>query len=108
MNRYSYTKTKKDKNGVRSLKITRYPEILVRDTDTFHFARDFERFDWLAHKYYNDVNLWWVIARANPECFDGGIAVKPGKEYRIPADLSQIGREIVSGGGLLGSSTGGY
>ncbi len=56
--------------------------------------------------------MWWVIARANPECFEGGINVKIGTEYRIPTDLSVIGVEIVSGGGsvgsTMGSSTGGY
>ncbi len=92
MNRYSYTKAKKDKNGVRSLKITRYPEILVRDTDTFHFARDFERFDWLAHKYYNDSTLWWVIAKANGYSHES--RPKVGDKIRIPRDINSILQEL--------------
>ena len=92
MNRYSYTKVKKDKNGVRSLKVTRYPEILVRDTDTFHFARDFERFDWLAHKYYNDSTLWWIIAKANGYSHES--RPKVGDKIRIPRDINSILQEF--------------
>jgi nucleoid-associated protein YgaU len=92
MNRYSYTKVKKDKNGVRSLKITRYPEILVRDTDTFHFARDFERFDWLAHKYYDDSTLWWIIAKANGYSHES--RPKVGDKIRIPRDINSILQEL--------------
>jgi len=92
MNRYSYTKVKKDKNGVRSLKITRYPEILVRDTDTFHFARDFERFDWLAHKYYNDSTLWWILAKANGYSHES--RPKVGDKIRIPRDINSILQEF--------------
>lgn len=92
MNRYSYTKVKKDKNGVRSLKITRYPEILIRDTDTFHFARDFERFDWLAHKYYNDSTLWWIIAKANGYSHES--RPKVGDKIRIPRDINSILQEF--------------
>ena len=92
MNRYSYTKVKKYKNGVRSLKITRYPEILIRDTDTFHFARDFERFDWLAHKYYNDSTLWWIIAKANGYSHES--RPKVGDKIRIPRDINSILQEF--------------
>ena len=92
MNRYSYTKVKKDKNGVRSLKVTRYPEILVRDTDTFHFARDFERFDWLAHKYYNDSTLWWILAKANGYSHES--RPKVGDKIRIPRDINSILQEF--------------
>ena len=92
MNRYSYTKVKKDKNGVRSLKITRYPEILVRDTDTFHFARDFERFDWLAHKYYDDSTLWLIIAKANGYSHES--RPKVGDKIRIPRDINSILQEL--------------
>jgi|TARA_Y100000034_G_scaffold1331_1_gene1683 nucleoid-associated protein YgaU len=92
MNRYSYTKVKKDKNGVRCLKITRYPEILVRDTDTFHFARDFERFDWLANKYYNDSTLWWILAKANGYSHES--RPKVGDKIRIPRDINSILQEF--------------
>jgi len=92
MNRYSYTKVKKDKNGVRSLKVTRYPEILIRDTDTFHFARDFERFDWLAHKYYNDSTLWWILAKANGYSHES--RPKVGDKIRIPRDINSILQEF--------------
>jgi len=108
MARYNETPIRINRNQERYLSTRNLPIIEPRDTDVFIIGKMGQTLPNLAHKYYNDVNLWWVIARANPDCFDGGIAIKPGKEYRIPADLSQIGREIVSGGGLLGSSNGGY
>ena len=92
MNRYSHTKVKKDKNGVRSLKITRYPKILIRDTDTFHFARDVERFDWLAHKYYDASTLWWIISKANGYSHES--RPKVGDKVRIPRDINSILQEF--------------
>ena len=88
MNRYEFTKIKKDKNGRRSYKITRYPEIRIQDTDTFHFARDFERFDWLAYKYYKDSSLWWVIAKANGYSHES--RPKIGEKIRIQRNIASI------------------
>ncbi len=70
----------------------------------------------------NDIDngspsLWWIIARANIELFDGGLSLKVGKEYRIPIDLDELGEEFItsagsvgsvsSGGGVSGGSSGG-
>mgnify|MGYP001166370724 CR=1 FL=1 len=108
MARYDNTLIRQDKNRERYLSTQKLPIIPKLDTDILIIGKMGQTLTSLANQYYGDVNLWWVIARANPECFDGGINVKIGTEYRIPSDLSVIGVEIVSGGGSLGSSTGGY
>lgn len=60
------------------------PEIPEQPDDIVHQVNGTERFDLLAHRYYNDARLWWVIAVAN------GIEDVPtqfsvGDELRIPA-----------------------
>ena len=65
MNRYSTTKKKIDKSGIRVYSTTYYPEISVSDSDAFIYPKEGERLDSLAYTYYNDVSLWWVIAKAN-------------------------------------------
>lgn len=108
MTRYNNTLIRRDKNGERYLSTQNRSTIPKLDTDILIIGKMGQTLTGLANEYYGDVNLWWVIARANPECFEGGINVKIGTEYRIPTDLSVIDVEIVSGGGSLGSSTGGY
>ena len=113
MRRYSLTKTKIDKSGVEVYKTTYYPIIEIQDSDDFIFAKVGDRVDTLAHKYYGDTTLWWIIAKANG--IKGKIALEPGQLLRIPRDATQIlekfedlnesdGDESSSGG----SSGGGY
>ena len=44
-----------------------FPEILPQDNDTFITVEDVYvgRLDLIAYDYYQDSNLWWVIALAN-------------------------------------------
>ena len=42
----------------------------------------------LAHEYYGDVSLWWIIAKANG--IRGQVAFKPGTLLRIPGNISEI------------------
>jgi hypothetical protein len=48
-----------------------------------------DRLDILASKYYNDQNLWWIIATAN-NLNDASYSIEPGKQLRIPGNLSRI------------------
>jgi len=88
MKRYSTTKQKIDKSGIRVYSTTYYPEILVSDSDTFIYPKDGERLDTLAYTYYNDVSLWWVIAKANG--IRGKVALSADEIIRIPGNVVNI------------------
>ena len=43
----------------------------------------------LAQRYYNDSNLWWIIAKAN-EISDGRIGLDPEQKIRIPIEIKEL------------------
>ena len=88
MKRYSSTREKFDKSGVRVYSTTYYPEIPISNNDSFIVSKEGDRLDNLAHKYYSDNNLWWVIAKANG--IKGKSALKPGENLRIPLNIQRI------------------
>ena len=88
MKRYNNTTQKVDKSGIRVYQTTYYPEIKISDNDVFILPKEGERLDSLAYKYYGDVSLWWVIAKANGI---KGVAVPPLDEpIRIPGNITNI------------------
>ena len=87
--RYTYTGIKKSKDGKRVFKPTMYPKIPIRDSDIFIYPRFGDRLDNLAHKYYNDVSLWWIIAKAN-DLDAAHIGLEVDKQIRIPMDIESI------------------
>tara|TARA_B100000780_G_scaffold18932_1_gene12289 strand:- start:844 stop:1188 length:345 start_codon:yes stop_codon:yes gene_type:complete len=105
MDRYDVTKTIKvvDKRGrllegfdkrtplpARTLLAqTRYPVIERESEDIFIETRIGDRFDMLAHEFYGDVTLWWIIAKANI-LINGSLAVEPGIKLRIPTNTEAI------------------
>ena len=78
MSRYKNTTILKDKDKQRYLSTRDYPTFPKKDTDVLIQGRYGIRMDNLANQYYGSPDLWWIIARANPECFDGGLFLKPG------------------------------
>lgn len=82
----SNTTTRYD--GKRVLKTTRYPKIPVESTDIYIFASETDYLDTLAHKFYRDSSLWWVIAQANN--IKLGMKVPAGQQLRIPQNISAI------------------
>ena len=88
MKRYSTTRQKLDKSGVRVYGTTYYPRIEVSDSDKFIYPKDGDRLDTLAYRYYGDVTLWWVIAKANG--IKGKVAVSVDDVLRIPGNISII------------------
>ena len=88
MKRYATTRQKLDKSGTRVYGTTYYPQIPIENADEFIFVKDGDRFDSLAFKYYNDVTLWWVIAKANG--IKGKAAVSVDEILRIPGNITRI------------------
>ena len=70
----------------------RYPNIPVSVNDLYVVTTVGDRLDLLAYQYYNDSNLWWVIAFANNNITKGSMFPVPGTQLRIPIDLSNVMR----------------
>jgi hypothetical protein len=87
--RYGNTPIKKTKDGKRVYKPTVYPSIPVKDSDIFIYPRFGDRLDNLAHKYYGDVSLWWIIAKANG-LDKAEIGLNVEKQIRIPTDIEPV------------------
>ncbi len=88
MKRYSTTRRKLDKSGVQVYGTTYYPQIPISDSDKFVRPVDGDRLDTLAYRYYGDITLWWVIAKAN--CIKGKVVTSVDEVLRIPGDISRI------------------
>lgn len=95
MKRYNSTKVKPRWDGKRVYGITHYPTIRPSDNDTFVISSDGDYLDALAHKYYGDPTLWWVIALAN-NIGKGRLSVPAGLQLRLPADINIIITEFNS------------
>jgi len=87
--RYTYTKTKRNKEGKRVFKPTMYPRIPIRDSDIFIYPKFGDRLDNLAAKYYDDVSLWWIIAKAN-NLDAAHIGLEVDTQIRIPMEIEKI------------------
>tara|TARA_Y100000593_G_C4198792_1_gene280748 strand:+ start:490 stop:792 length:303 start_codon:yes stop_codon:yes gene_type:complete len=89
MNRYRFSNILKNKLGKRYFSSIMYPEIKIRNNDIYIYAKAEDRIDLLAYKYYGDVTLWWVIAKAN-HLGKGTLRLEPGKQLRIPRAIDAI------------------
>ncbi len=86
MNRYKHTKKKNRKYLTCFL-----PKVKKDSNDVYIITKEWDRLDQLAEKYYNDVSLWWLIVRANPELnLAGSLALSPGLKIRIPVRYNKI------------------
>lgn len=59
------------------------------ESDYYIFSREGDRLDTLAHQFYKDVSLWWIIANAN-NIGKGSMDVQPGLQIRIPYPIDNI------------------
>ena len=91
--RYKNNTIKKDINNVRFYKPRIIPNVPIKDTDIFVYPVYGDRFDTMAQRYYDDSNLWWIIAKAN-EVSDGRIAPNPLEKLRIPTEIDDILQSI--------------
>jgi hypothetical protein len=69
----------------------KYPEIPLSINDIYAITTQGDRLDLLAQQFYNDINLYWIIASANPDKLNlGSLFIPVGTELRIPTDISTI------------------
>lgn len=97
MSRYSNIKLLKNENpnvgtlGVNYRRLNFYPIIPHKESDIYVITEFGDRFSLLADQFYDDVNLYWIIAGANPNKVDFGSLFCPiGAQLRIPVDISEI------------------
>tara|TARA_R110000851_G_scaffold275639_1_gene428305 strand:- start:4827 stop:5144 length:318 start_codon:yes stop_codon:yes gene_type:complete len=86
-------KTTIDKKGIMKTyhKPARYPSIPVSIDDIYITAAVNQRLDLVAKRFYNDVDLWWVINIANPNLVPrDSIYIPIGAQVRIPANVNAI------------------
>ena len=91
--RYNNSKVFKDENNTRYLNRVEYPVIPIQDSDTIIRGQFGKTFSNLAFEAYGKTELWWIITRANNEN-RGSMYVVPGKEYRIPQNITSILQEF--------------
>jgi nucleoid-associated protein YgaU len=92
MKRYNNIDILKNKNGNRYFKTVKYPIIEKSTRDLYIVGKQGDRLDNLAHVYYKDTTLWWIIARAN-NIGKGDLTVPIGKQIRIPLNFNSIVQE---------------
>ena len=78
-------------SGKRVYKTVLYPKIQQSDSDIFVFAKQNDRLDLLAKKYYGDVNKWWIIAHANK--IKGTFFLPEDTQLIIPMNISGVMNE---------------
>jgi len=67
-----------------------YPNIPLSENDVYVITTVGDRLDSLAYSYYQDVNLWWIIAAANNNITKGALYPAPGTQLRIPTDINNV------------------
>lgn len=73
-----------------------YPQIPFSETDVYVITTIGDRLDTIAYSYYNDPELWWIIAIANNNITKGSLYPTPGTQLRIPVDQNQVLRLLES------------
>ena len=66
-----------------------YPDIPVSPNDNYVITTLGDRLDLIAHDFYGDSGLWWIIASANALPGDS-LYPEPGMQIRIPVDVMSI------------------
>jgi len=72
---------------------TIYPKIVREPSDPIIIASSVDRLDNLAHRFYADTTMWWVIAIAN-ELPGDSFFITPGTQLFIPKNISKIMRDF--------------
>ena len=83
--RLDYIKRKTGDNNKRVFKYLKYPKISLSVDDIYATTLVGDRLDLIADQFYNNVDLWWIIATANPDVIRrDSFNLMPGLQIRIP------------------------
>lgn len=93
ISRYDNNEIKKTIDGRSVFKSKIYPNIPLSDYDIYVATETGDRLDTLAHQYYKDSSLWWIIASAN-NIHNAPIGLMEGTILRIPQNYIQIVRNF--------------
>lgn len=91
--RYKGITKVRDRKGMNKMQASfPYPEVPKMDGDLYIYATSQDRYDLLAQKYYEDQELWYIIALANVDAVGNAATLYPpkGKRIRIPASPLQF------------------
>tara|TARA_B100000287_G_scaffold215797_1_gene203546 strand:- start:178 stop:483 length:306 start_codon:yes stop_codon:yes gene_type:complete len=78
-------------NAKNHYKAIKYPLIPLSKNDIYVITTQGDRLDLLAHQFYQDTKLWWIISNANRDIIKrDSYALKPGLEIRIPTNITAI------------------
>jgi hypothetical protein len=75
---------------IRYRESVRYPDIPLSESDVYLYTMRGDRLDNLAHQFYNDSTLWWILSVANPELPNDSLYPTLGFQLRIPSDVNTI------------------
>ena len=90
-NRLRFIRRQRGTNSKRVLKNIKYPNIPLSINDIYAITVEGDRLDLIANQFYKNVDLWWIIATANPDIIRrDSYYIKPGLQIRIPADKNGI------------------
>ena len=90
-NRIKSVNTKRTPDLKSYYKPLKYPTIPLKSDDVYITTTVGDRLDILAHQFYKDVRLWWIIMNANVGIIRrDSFSLKPNLQIRIPRDIEQI------------------
>jgi hypothetical protein len=92
--RYNINDKLKTSKGVPYYRGKFYPNIPLSENDIYIITTVGDRLDYLAYQYYNDSELWWIIAVANNNITKGFLMPPPGIQLRIPTDVSSVLNQV--------------
>ena len=87
--RYTNNKTQKLKDGREVYRTKIYPNIPLSDNDIYIVTQTGDRMDTLAHQFFGDASLWWILATAN-NIHDAPFAIADGTILRVPKNYTTI------------------
>ena len=93
MNRYDYAEILRTKYGKRFYSTINYPTLPLSENDTYILTESGDTLTDIANKFWNDVNLWWVILCINSDLPKDSLHLDAGLQLRIP-DIDQFFEEF--------------